>query len=311
MAYLHGATAGLGSFGCGSGCSCASCRTPSVGETYERSTVGEPPPALLPGETSCPKPAGWAVDRCRTRHPCPAIPNLICMRSVGGVPFEYVDRVRVDPATGLRVPSSAIGSRPPRQQRFIPAVRDALARTLVMLDRWSLPVEAILTAGALYCRCIKNTDQLSNHSFGDAVDIVGVRWRSGRNPGSRLAETIMHNYLDPGERALLVRLNAALRLAFVTVIDYTHPDHRDHFHCDLGRGRGVRGLSRGNIRFAQEALSRVLGRPVPSTGGLDAATRAALDAFARRPAGTTASRADHWRTMESLFRYVGSAGRER
>lgn len=305
MAYMHGADRALG---CGGACGCARCASNRLSEWYEKAEVGEAP---APAVRSCPAPARVARDRCRTPQPCPPIPNLICTRSVGGVPFEYVDRVRRDPATGLQVPALPIGARPPRQQRFVPPVRDALAQVLVRLDRWAMPVEAILTAGALYCRCIRNTNRLSNHSFGDAIDIVGVRWRTAANPGSRLAETIVHNWQDPGERALLVRLNAALRLSFVTVIDYFDPQHRDHFHCDLGGGRGRRGLSRGNVRFAQEALSRVLGRTLPPSGILDRATQAALAEFGRRRAATPMPRAELWSLVESLFRFVGSAGRER
>jgi hypothetical protein len=174
-----------------------------------------------------------------------------------------------------------------------------------------MPVEAILTAGALYCRCIRNTSRLSNHSFGDAIDIVGLRWRAGRNPGSRLAEMIVHNYRDPAERALLIRTNATLRLAFPTVVDYFHADHRDHFHCDMNQGRGPRPLAAGTLRFVQEALGVALRRPVPITGVLDAATRAALDAFAGRSSGARAGAAELRAILDSLFRAVGSAGRER
>jgi hypothetical protein len=157
------------------------------------------------------------------------------------------------------------------------------------LRRFGLPIEAILTQGSLYCRCMaknkQKTNTLSNHSFGDAIDVVGVRWQGVGGPASRLRETIVHNYADPAERALLRRINACLRLSFATVIDYHAADHRDHFHCDTNRGRGRRPRGATTTVFTQEALSHVLGRPIAQTGRIDAATERALSEFSGRAAG--------------------------
>jgi hypothetical protein len=145
------------------------------------------------------------------------------------------------------------------------------------LRRFGMPIEAILTAGSINCRCMykngQNSNTLSNHAFGDAVDIVGVRWSAVGGPASRLRETIVHNYTDPAERTLLRRINACLRLHFDTVLDYNYNTaHQNHFHCDTNRGNDPLDRPRGvsTSLFTQEALSHVLGSPIEKTGKLDA-----------------------------------------
>ena len=227
---------------------------------------------------ACPEPARRLEDRCL--HPgtktCPAIPDLVCLKAVDDVPFEYPEGFGRDPGTGLTVVTRRQSTR---TQRFIPSVKDALSRFIADMRRVGMPMEAILTAGSLYCRCISRSDNFSNHSFGDAIDIVGVRWAAMGGPASRLRETIVHNFGDPEQRTLLRRINACLRLPFKIVIDYHRTDHQDHFHCDMNRGgeRPARGAT--TLVFVQEALSLVLGRRIPSTGRLDAATQQGLREF--------------------------------
>jgi hypothetical protein len=221
------------------------------------------------------------------------------------VPFEYPRRVGRDRATGLAVVGDRIRNH---VQRFVPSVRDALVRFLTAMSRFGMPVEALLTAGSLYCRCIRGTNTLSNHSFGDAIDIVGVRWPPVGGPASRLRETIVHNFRDARERALLCRINACLRVSFATVIDYHRPDHRDHFHCDTNRGRGRQPRGRTTVFFVQEALSTVLGRPVPSTGRFDAATQQGLRDFSGLGAQALADTRRLNEALNNLFVRV-AAGR--
>jgi hypothetical protein len=223
----------------------------------------------------CPEPSRSAVDRCLRpgTQTCPAIPDLLCVPEVDGIPFEFPDAVRRDSVSGLTVVTRRTSNVP---QRFTPPVRDALIAFVTIMRRFGMPIEAILTFGSLYCRCVTGTDTLSNHSFGDAIDIVGVRWPPFGGPASRLRETIVHNYADTGERALLRRINACLRLSFATVIDYHRDDHRDHFHCDMNRGRGRVPRGTSTMVFVQEALTLVLGRSIPASGRLDALTQQAL-----------------------------------
>jgi hypothetical protein len=269
----------------------------------------EPAPATA--SRPCPKPARVARDFCT--HPgtqvCPAIPDLLCVTRVEGAPFVRPRTRAVDAASGLVV----VTRREPNvTQWLVPAVAQALSRFVREMASFGMPIEAILTSGSIYCRCVAGTDTLSNHSFGDAIDIAGVRWAAGGAAGSRLAETVVDNYLDPAERRLLVRIGACLRLAFATVIDYHRADHRDHFHCDLNRGAG-RPICRtcgSTWRFVQEALERVLGRVVPVTGVLDPATREALAQFARLPSAEALDvrRGTLDPLLDRLFTQVASGG---
>jgi hypothetical protein len=327
MAYLNLGEALSSGLGCGASCSCQSCQTrfSGYGETYELEepeSTGAPPLSGYPGfgEALCPVTQSRStIERCHpaTPHTCPPIPTLVCASSARGIPFESVSvslgDYQSDPATGLLT----LKRRPPRrpaQERFVPAVLGALESFVDNMRRFGLPIEAILTAGSLNCRCVTNKDFLSNHSFGDAFDVVGVRWPAGGASPSRLQETVVRNFRDVvGERILLRRINACLRLSFALVIDYHKSDHQDHFHCDMNRGRGRVLRARTTITFVQEALENVLGRPFPVTGRFDNATQNGLREFATLPAGFALERnsAALSRALDQLFTFVASAGRMR
>lgn len=273
-------------------------------------TARTPPPA----SRACPVPTQVAKARCI--HPgtrtCPAIPDLMCVTRVEGVPFVRPDARRVDPASGLVVVTRRTVSI---TQRFVPSVATALSRFVRNMASFGMPIEAILTSGSLYCRCISNRDDLSNHSFGDAIDIAGVRWVPSANPGSVLPESVVDNFFgDRMERRLLVRINACLRLSFATVIDYHRADHRDHFHCDTNRGRGrpICKSCRSTWTFVQEALETVLGRTVSHSGILDQATQDALARFAGLPSfrALDIGRATLDPLLGRLFTQVASTGRK-
>jgi hypothetical protein len=243
---------------------------------------GPAPTPPVPGTSrACPVLASTAIDRCINPQSCPAVPGLLCVTGVGNLPFEYPLAVGRDRATGLNVVTRRRASV---TQRFIASTGVALGRFVGEMTRAGLPFEAILTAGSFYCRCIRldghPTNRLSNHSFGDAIDVVGVRWAPPGPTGGRLRETIVHNYTNPGERALLRRINACLRLSFSTVIDYHRADHRDHFHCDMNRGGGRNPLGRETVPFVKECLNLVAGTRFPEDARFDAAAARALADFA-------------------------------
>src|SRR5262249_17537472 len=156
---------------------------------------------------------------------CPAVPNLMCFRSAGGVPFHYVKEVRLNPSTKL---VEVTKKTAPSEQRYTPAVRDALTKFVSDMAKFNLPLQAILTAGSWVCRCKKidgqPTASLSNHALGDAFDVTGVQWQGTPPGGSPVTETIVHNWTNAGQRDLLRRINACLRLSFQTVIDYHRSD---------------------------------------------------------------------------------------
>jgi hypothetical protein len=276
----------------------------------------EPVPTRLRGRWCGPRGGGVAKDRCPpgVRPPCPRIQRLLCASAVSGAPFKYVAdnrrrgirRIVPDPSTGI---FRVVSRQEPRLQRFVPEVAEALIQFLDRMQSLGLPVAGILTMGSLYCRCIRNTDRLSNHSFGDAIDIAGVEWGPG-SPSS-LPDTIIHNHevalwywkrdgrpvatkgpLVEEQTRLIRRINACLRLSFRTVLDYYMAGHRDHFHCDLRRtpdgsfvsGRRLGRGSRSTWAFVQEALSVVYGRVVKRTGRLDDPTRELLAKYAGRGA---------------------------
>jgi peptidoglycan hydrolase-like protein with peptidoglycan-binding domain len=256
-----------------------------------------PPVPPSPGGAARPCPEtspGMATDRCVTpgKLACPAIPTLLCVSNVAGIAFEYPTRVE-KAANDVYV----VRARKTVSERFIPSVGTALAGVVGRLAGLGMQLEAILTAGSLYCRCISGTDTLSNHSFGDAIDVVGIRWRGPA--GTR--EVVAHSYRNPGERQVLRRINACLRLSFATVIDYHRADHRDHFHCDMNRGGGRIATGKTTVVFVQEALNALLGLSLPETGRLDAATLAALSRFSGRSAAELKNRATLNRVLDDVF----------
>ena len=271
-------------------------------------STGQAPP-----NTQCPTPAQVARDRCI--HPgtktCPAIPDLLCLRDVAGLPFEYVESVGTDPSTRLKIVSRR---KTPVVQKFIPAVRDALNGFVTNMSRFGMPIEAILTLGSLYCRCVSHSDTLSNHSFGDAIDVAGVRWSQAGGLPSRLRETIVHNWdnrIYAGQKTLLRRINACLRLSFNTVIDYHRSDHRDHFHCDTNKNAGnvrAMGMSTTTPHFTQEALTLVLGRSIPVTGRWDRATMRGLQDFSGVPEAGLKDQRQLNEVLNQLFTRVASGG---
>jgi hypothetical protein len=192
---------------------------------------------------------------------------------------------------------------------MVPRAITALEAFVRNARSFGLPFDIILTLGSLYCRCVRgsNPPALSNHSFGDAIDVAGVRWVSTGGPASRVRETIVHNFRDREQRALLRRLNACLRLSFATVIDYHRADHQDHFHCDTNQGRGriTRGLA--TLRFVQEALGVVLGRTLKITGKLDEATKKALLDYSQRGPEIFKSDRQLNQVFDQLFRDVAAS----
>jgi peptidoglycan hydrolase-like protein with peptidoglycan-binding domain len=260
--------------------------------------------AANPG-TDCGRPGAPAATvsqpggRCTGPTPpvCPPVPGMLSLQGVANIPFEYVAGVGKAPSSNLIVVRQRLR---PRTQRFLPPVNLALTQFVANMNRFALPLEAILTAGSYCCRCISNRNGLSNHSFGDAFDLVGVRWAGA---GSR--ETIVHNWNNT-ERPLLRRINACLRLSFATVIDYHRADHRDHFHCDTNRGRGRNARAPETLRFTQEALSLVLNRSIPISGRFDAATQQALAEFGGVTTAALGNAAQLNQILDQLFTRIAS-----
>jgi Extensin-like protein C-terminus len=233
------------------------------------------------------------TDRCTNGKPqaCPKIVGLEDVQQIAGVPFEYIGGGRHKPGIVLdRVTKRyRVANRiKNRVVSVIPRAGDGIATFIANMASAGLPLEAILSMGTLYCRCISSTSQLSNHSFGDAIDIGGLRFVGGR-------EILVANAKrDPGERKLLHRANACLRLSFATVLDY-HDEkrHWNHFHCDTNRG-GPRSFRTG-WPFVRESLG------LPILGGFNKACADALRRFAGDP-NAVKDRPALDRTLSQLFR---------
>jgi hypothetical protein len=231
---------------------------------------------------------------------CPDIPDLESVTKIDGTGFEYIAGVKNKPGVIYDKATSryVVGYRiRERVQKLRPAVGDALSAFLSNMKTAGLPVEMILTMGSTNCRCVSNSNALSFHSYGEAIDIGGVRLAGGREVLVANSECV------PEDRRTLHRINACLRLSFASVYDYHDrmplPTHWNHFHCDIDKG-GPRPLFAkavsGNFHrwgFIRESLG------LPWKGGFDKACSAALRAFAGEAADDNAPALR--RTLGQLF----------
>ncbi len=215
-------------------------------------------------------------DQC---HPemtkkCPALPEVWKSRTIGGVPFYY--KPKIASAGGARKQIAADGT--PRAVQIVPSAWLAAQRWIhAMNATLGMPIAAVYATGqGRYCRCIRKPagvcleskrqdwhkctgKTISNHGYGDALDIVGVRWVDRKAVGSSLDTTVIHSWEDREQAELLIRINAALRQSFHTVLDYSRADHRDHFHCDMNQGRVRPVFEEGPCerRFLMAVLKRL------------------------------------------------------
>lgn len=246
-------------------CHCRACRQPRLHEQQhelERSQGGTSPPGC--GTDELPIEARGEIEACSSKPAtrailckpgsgveCPPIPKLWTSSTIQGVPFSYLPTVTSVPGTAGKRQQIVSVKDPRYKVRLTPAAWMATHAWITTMRVAGLEIARIYTAGAgPYCRCIKNRGcgektpaactgtTVSNHGYGDALDIVGVKWKNKDQVGSSLQATVIHSWQDSAEQApILVRINAALRTAFATVIDYSNANHQDHFHCDTNRGR--------------------------------------------------------------------------
>jgi len=103
------------------------------------------------------------------------------------------------------------------------------------------PVVAVTDFGAYSCRPVDDIrgNQLSEHSFGNAVDISGFRLMDGT------PITVKHDWYmgSDAERGFLREILSAACERFKTVLGPGAKYHNDHFHLDLAH-HGEDGVSR-------------------------------------------------------------------
>jgi hypothetical protein len=219
----------------------------------------------------------FATDRCTQPGSlrCPDLTGIEQVSNVNGVPFEYIGGSNKKPGisfnrTTKRWSVVERNRQRGRKQKMMPRVGDALAAFLANMNSVGLPVQAILTMGSVYCRCISKTNTLSNHSYGDAIDIGGFRLTNG-------TEVLVANHKQAADLALLHRANACLRLSFATVLDYYEKRHWNHFHCDTNQGRSRR------LSLAWWFVRKSLGLPVHGKPRWSKQVASALVQFAGSP----------------------------
>src|SRR5215213_1347675 len=247
------------------------------------------------------------TERCTggVARTCPTLPGLEEVAQVSGIGFEYIggwsDKnntqhhgiMKTGSGKWAVVEQNRLRNR---VHKMLPRASDGLATFIANMTSVSLPIEAILTMGSVYCRCISNTTILSNHSYGDAIDIGGLRFVGGR-------EVLVANSGDAADRRLLHRVNACLRLSFATVLDYHDPTrHWDHFHCDTNILNG--GERRWDVAwpFVRESLG------LSPKGGWDKPTANSLRQFAGVDAVKDKPTLN--RTLSKLFMREATAQRD-
>jgi hypothetical protein len=96
---------------------------------------------------------------------------------------------------------------------------------------FGLPVVEINQLDAYSCRTVDSIpgESLSEHAFGNAIDIAGYTLADGRSI------TVKKDFLrgDPRARGFLHEIFAAACARFKTALGPGYPQHDDHFHLDL------------------------------------------------------------------------------
>lgn len=95
------------------------------------------------------------------------------------------------------------------------------------------PVVRIEHVGSFACRSIAGSQRPSQHSYANALDIVGFRLRDGQRI------SVLQDWPKEGDKARFLRLvrDAACDSFNVTLGPDYNAAHRDHFHLDMGRWR--------------------------------------------------------------------------
>lgn len=273
------------------GCGCTQCRQQEFEaddewewETKPRKAKAKPDPrarcsAETPSEVAeCgSEPADDPIQCSKSMtKKCPALPETWRSKTIAGVRFFYGAKVAKIARTD-RFDVTNQGTN--KAVNLVPAAwRAAQMWVASMNGVFNMRISEVYHIGAgRYCRCVRYPDSckqdestwgncrgmtISDHGFGDALDIRGVKWVDPKGVGSVLPVTVIDSWQDANQAALLIRINAAMRLAFHTVLDYSRKDHRNHFHCDMNQGHGggartVFGESPCEQNFIMSSLKRL------------------------------------------------------
>lgn len=144
-------------------------------------------------------------------------------------------------------PARVVGAFRPHLVQFEDVVYE------VALRIYGRAPSAVLVAASYDCRSVRGQQRrLSEHAFGNAIDITGFRfppvpgaWLQAEQEGFEVrvdqhwharwgwAERRHARFLEELTRTLIERD------VFRTLLGPAHPDHKDHFHFDMAPGRFV------------------------------------------------------------------------
>ncbi|WP_374415170.1 extensin-like domain-containing protein [Ectopseudomonas oleovorans] len=98
------------------------------------------------------------------------------------------------------------------------------------------PVTRVEHVGSFACRSIAGSQRPSQHSYANALDMVGFRLRDGQHV------SVLRDWPGQGDKARFLRLvqEAACDSFNVTLGPEYNAAHRDHFHVDMGMWRMCR-----------------------------------------------------------------------
>ena len=98
------------------------------------------------------------------------------------------------------------------------------------------PVTRVEHVGSFACRSIAGSQRPSQHSYANALDMVGFRLRDGQHI------SVLRDWPGQGGKARFLRLvqEAACDSFNVTLGPEYNAAHRDHFHVDMGMWRMCR-----------------------------------------------------------------------
>ncbi len=98
------------------------------------------------------------------------------------------------------------------------------------------PVSRVEHVGSFACRSIAGSQRPSQHSYANALDMVGFRLRDGQHI------SVLRDWPGQGDKARFLRLvqEAACDSFNVTLGPEYNAAHRDHFHVDMGMWRMCR-----------------------------------------------------------------------
>ena len=250
------------------GCGCSGCRQQEVDESevdeselddneYEWELTKAQCPADVPTDVlTCGPMGGDSAVMCKkgANLRCPPLKETWHSLKAAGVPLNYGAKI-----VKLRDGRHKVASEGSNDGiTVVPtAWKAAHAWVTLMNTTFGMPISRIYTLSrGRYCRCIAKAapgtkcghdpsthdncigTTISDHGYGDAFDIVGVRWVDPKAVGSSLPTTVINDWKDPEQGKLLIRMNAAMRLVFHTVLDWSMGNHQDHFHTDMNQVQG-------------------------------------------------------------------------